>query len=365
MRITPVISSLSAGGAERVMSVMANYWAKKGWTVTLITLADIEDDFYELHPAVQRIALNVLAESPNPIIALRNNFRRIFALRRAISVSNPNVVISFIERTNILVLVATRGLGIPIVISERTSPKYHTIGRLWEKLRRLSYPWANMIVAQTKAVANWLTPIAKAAPITVIYNPISQIDTHYFLEYKYDSKTIVAMGRLSYQKGFDLLITAFSNLSKYHPDWKLVIYGEGEQRKVLEKQVIKLNLESKVLLPGRVKNSYKYLQHADLFVLSSRYEGFPNVLLEAMNCGLPVISFDCPSGPREIIRDGVDGVLVPAENVDALSHAMQELMEDQIKRTRIATKALEVQERFDIGNIMKQWEMLVNEVSKS
>ncbi|WP_371363042.1 GalNAc-alpha-(1-_4)-GalNAc-alpha-(1-_3)-diNAcBac-PP-undecaprenol alpha-1,4-N-acetyl-D-galactosaminyltransferase [Sporomusa rhizae] len=366
MHIALIISSLSCGGAERVMSLMANFWAERGTNITLITL-DSGEDFYPTRPEVKRISLNVIKISETIIGSLNNNFIRLKVIRRQLKELKPDVVISFMDRTNILVLIATAGLGIPVIISERTDPSQRNIGAVWHLLRKLTYRHANAIVVQTESVCEWVrNNIGIRCFVQTIPNPINS--SFYMLPQcnqvrkLHENRYICAMGRLIESKGFKYLIMAFKKLSCKFLDWNLTIMGEGEKREELQSLIAELALSDRVVLMGKVKRPASILFSSDIFVLSSIYEGFPNALLEAMACGLPSVSFDCPSGPNTIIRNGYDGILVPKADIDSLASALEKLINSEELRRSIGTRALEVRQRYSIEKVMDMWDSVITTV---
>jgi glycosyltransferase involved in cell wall biosynthesis len=172
---------------------------------------------------------------------------------------------------------------------------------------------------------------------------------------------MVAVGRLSFEKGYDLLLEAFAACAGRHPEWSLEIAGEGPLRVELEAQAVAAGLGDRVRFLGLVNDVEDLFSRSDLFVLSSRFEGFPNALLEAMSVGLACIAFDCASGPSSIIRDGIDGVLVPAENAEELSLQLDRLMSNGDERGRLGREALGITGRLGLSGIMTQWERLTDE----
>jgi glycosyltransferase involved in cell wall biosynthesis len=170
---------------------------------------------------------------------------------------------------------------------------------------------------------------------------------------------LVAMGRLGPEKGFDLLIAAFARLAATHPEWSLTILGEGRERARLEALVESLGMTGRVSLPGRAADPLPHLAIAHVFALSSRREGFPNALLEAMAAGLPPVAFDCRSGPAEIITDGVNGLLVPDGDVDALAASLRRLMESPAERQRLGANARGVADVLSPDRILLAWDALV------
>lgn len=361
MKLALVISSLGGGGAERVMTLLANAWAQRGNEVTLITLASNLRDTYPLDPRVRRVALDVAGTSAHVLAALGHNFVRIRALRRAIVACRPDAVISFIAESNVRVLVAAAGLGVPVIVSERVSLSGHRLRGVWRALRRWLYPRANVIVAQTRRSAAELEALVRRH-VDVIANPVS-------LEPAPDapaphaghaaSRTLLAVGRLAPQKGFDLLIDAFAQLAAQHADWNLVILGEGPARGALEQRVAAHGLGDRIALPGFDAGVRTAMRRADLFVLSSRYEGFPNALLEAMAEGAACVSFDCDTGPRELIEHGRNGWLVPAADGPALATALDRLMGDAELRASLGRQARAVVTAYALPAILDQWNALV------
>jgi GalNAc-alpha-(1->4)-GalNAc-alpha-(1->3)-diNAcBac-PP-undecaprenol alpha-1,4-N-acetyl-D-galactosaminyltransferase len=362
LHLVLVIPSLSSGGAERVLSTMANYWAERGHEINILTLDDgAEPPFYQLHPSVNHRPLGVAGQSGSVIAGIINNLRRILVLRHAIRETSPHVIISFTDQTNVVTVLATVRFPAPVIVAERIDPRYQPIGWGWELLRRWTYRRAAHLVAQTPGAMTFFSSAMQRRG-SVIPNPVQPPRLRSSAGRADRQPTIITIGRLSAQKGFDVLIRAFAQIAPRHAEWAVQIWGEGPLRDDLEMLVGELGLEARVQLPGRTTKVTEKLCAADLFVLSSRYEGFPNALCEAMACGLPVISFDCPSGPRAIIRDGIDGVLVRPGDVDALAAAMDRLMADESERRRLSARAPEVLDRFGVEKVMRMWEDLIREV---
>jgi glycosyltransferase involved in cell wall biosynthesis len=365
MRLALVTASLGRGGAERVMSILASAWAETDHDITILILNKGDVPAYPLHPAIKLKNLQLPSSaSPTPIHALARTIKKVLVLRNAIRNLGPDLILSFIDYANILTLLAARPLEIPVIVSERIDPSHYRIGAAWEFLRRKTYSSASAVVCQTQVTLQRFEQRmrlkGRVIPNPVVLPEITKAPST--PRFSAAAHAIAAMGRLVPQKGFDLLIDAFSLVALAHPDWNLLIAGDGPLRAQLEQQTNRLDLSARVVFTGAVGDPFALLVSADLFVLSSRFEGFPNVLCEAMACGLPVISFDCPAGPQEIIRDGIDGLLVPAENVSALAGAMDDLIKDPVKRTCLASRAPEVADRFSKNRVLAIWEQLFNEV---
>lgn len=350
MKILFVISSLSHGGAERVLVNIANYLSLKH-EVSIATFANTPS-FYPLDEKVKHITLDLMKPSRTIIEKCLNTFKRLHILSRTIKTVNPDVVISFMTRTNIITILAAKWTNHKIIISERTVYNFYSSWIL-NSGRKIIYPWCDYLVTQTLHDANNYNFVKN---VITIYNPIviPSLPTENQKE-----KIILAVGRLDKQKGFDKLIKAYSLLPKN--DWELWIVGEGQERSFLEKQISELNMQNIQLL-GVKENIFDYYARASIFVLSSEKEGFPNALLEAMSFGCACISFDCAYGPREIITDKINGILVENQNVEQLAQAIHTLINDTSIRQTLSEEAIKVRQKYAIKHILEKWEEIIEEV---
>ncbi len=278
--------------------------------------------------------------------------RRVAKLRRLLIATRPDALLSFLTSNNVLSILATRGLNLRVVVSERAHPAHDTsVSPVLRLLRRGLYRWCDEVVAQTRETASWIEENCRR-PANVIPNALRTL--HVAADPK--QPLIVAVGRLVRQKGFDLLLKAFANVCGKFPNWRVAIIGEGSERANLLRLCDSLGLNGHVEFVGKTQDVEGWLAQAGLVVQPSRFEGFPNAVLEAMGMGAAVISADCPAGPADLIEDGVNGRLVPVEDIDALSEAMAQLMSQPELRERLGREARKVRERFRQDLIMSQWE---------
>lgn len=371
MKILFFVSSLNAGGAERVATTLANAWAKQGNEVVLVpTYLAHRTSFYHVDDDV---TLTWLADVPGRALARKvPGLGKWLQIRTLIRTTQPDVVVSFLTNVNVNVLIASMGMDVPIVVSERTNPVYsQSAGKVLQLLRRLTYRRARCVVMQTHAsVGPFKALVPGLREVAVVPNPLpssmpapkltndSALPTY---PQASDSsiKHIVAMGRLVAIKQFDVLIDVFGQLASRHPQWCLTIWGDGPLRTSLQQQVEKNGLKGRIVLAGRTSDPWQALSRADIFVMTSRVEGFPNVLMEAMALGLPCVALDCPSGPAELTRNGKDARLLPLQQPDALVDALSDLMLDESARHMLGRQAAaSVRQRYGLDTILAQWEDL-------
>jgi len=365
LNIAFFIYSLQCGGAERVVSTLANSWAIAQWKVTIITIIPQDKDFYSLHRYVQREVISIHRNRMRLLGPIINNMRYVVKLRKVLNQINPDAAIGMMPTSGILLTLASLGLvSIQIICSERTYPPMVRLGVFWTFLRWLIYPLANNIVMLTDDGLAWLSEKIPNAVGTVIANPVG-----YPLQASYprimpsmivnpNRRIILSVGRLTHEKGFDRLIEAMSLVFKTDCDWDLVIVGEGQERQKLHEKVTSFGLNGRIFLPGTAGNMADWYHAAEIYVLTSRFEGFPNALCEAMAHGCAVVSYDCLTGPRDIIDDEVNGLLVREGDILALSFAIQRLISADDLRKKIGNAARNVAIDYSIKSISERWEKL-------
>jgi GalNAc-alpha-(1->4)-GalNAc-alpha-(1->3)-diNAcBac-PP-undecaprenol alpha-1,4-N-acetyl-D-galactosaminyltransferase len=366
-KIVFVVNSMHTGGAERIAATLVNAWARRGHDVTLVlTYSGRGECHFEMNPNVR---MTYLADHvPTGAGRLGSYVRRFRALRKLLVDSKPDVVYSFLTDVNVAVLLASRRMTMPVVVSERTFPPAHRIGDIWKLLRRWTYPSAACVVMQTADGLDWLKREIPRAKGFVVPNPVALplpvrepvVPVGGFR--REGQKLIVAVGRVDAGKQFDVLIRAFSIAAAVCPEWDLAILGNGPEREALLRQVsADASIAARVHLPGRVGNVGDWYRQADLFAMTSRYEGFPNVLLEAMGHGCAAVSFDCDTGPRDVIRHGVNGRLVPpSDGAEGFAQALLRYMQDDDERRRAATQAADVLNRFSLERVLALWDTVAD-----
>lgn len=352
MKILFVISSMRAGGAERVMANLCDYFCNEH--EIFLAKFDDESPFYTLDKRVNVLNLAYGVEDMGIIRNLKKRISKIFALRKVIKNGNFDVVISFIDNSNILTTIANFGLKTPLIISEHTN---HLLlkSKFWIALRRLVYPFADALSVLSEFDMKYYTFVKNKR---IIYNPIT-ITPNYDKNSK--QKLILAVGRLIDLKGFDVFIKAVSMVDKsLLKDYKIQIAGDG----VLKDELMNLakNLDVDIQFLGNRKDILEIYKKANIFVLSSKMEGFPNVLIEAMANGCCVVANDCKTGPSEIIEDGKNGFLTPFQDSAKMARAIQTLIEDEKLQESFAMASIESVKNLDIKIIAQKWIDFIEDV---
>lgn len=355
IRVAFVLAGIGAGGAERVIALLSALVIERGWEATVISFDRPDNAAY--HDFHARVRFIFLADAVNDrkLPAPLRMVSRLFALRKVLIKGRFQLVVSFLTKINALTLLASTGLGVPVIVSERNNPLRQRASPVWRLLLALLYRRAAAIVMQTDRSRKCLPP-AQRARAHVIANPVAlPAAIPGPVEHR-----ITAVGRLTEQKGFDLLIDAFAKVAPFHPDWTLVIWGDGPLRDMLQRRSINHGLAHRIVLPGVSQGHGAWINPGQIFVLCSRYEGFPNALAEAMAAGMAPVAFDCEFGPAEMMDHGKSGLLVPAENVDALADCLHPLMGSPALRTSLASGASSSAYRFELCHVGGQWLTLMD-----
>lgn len=384
------MASLGSGGAERVVSLLANRMCEDGHNIQIVCLK-YNDVYYTLHDKIKVVAATEHAS---------NRIMELFWLRKYIQKEKPDVVIPFTEGVYCFTILALLGTRIPIIASERLDPAAMSLPRKF--LKRLLLPYADWLVVQTESIKAYF-PKRIQKKTSVIYNPVNdevfenpRMDSRVqsskckgTASYDYSShdfchnsskqtsltdlvvpkiqssklNRIISVARLYPQKNQKMMIEAFAQIADEFPDWQLVIFGEGPLRCSLELLVKSLQLERRVLLPGRTEHVVEELRKSKIFCLSSDYEGMSNSMIEAICVGLPIVTTNV-SGVKELVDDNINGFVVECGNVDRMCSALSSLMGNESLMNCFAQKSFERRRLFQMDVVNNKWNSLINQVSK-
>lgn len=363
MKILFLVSSMGGGGAERVAALLCNAWVDQGEEVVLMpTFSGRGDISYKLD---RRVQVQFLSDR---VQGRRNRLLRLWALRRVYRSLRPDVVVSFLTDVNVAALLAGVATKVPIIVSERTYPPLLSppTGRVMSFLRRLFYRRAACVVVQTGDTASWVQRECGVCRIAVIPNPVSAPApapaSGELGEATSDRKMILAVGRLIASKRFELLQQSFAHLAGDFPDWDLCILGDGPLHETLDQTARKLELGARMILPGFSRLAGDWYASADIYVLTSSYEGMPNTLIEAMAHGVAPIAFDIMTGPRDVLQGGALGLLLPDDrHVERLTEALRDLMTDHDRRASLGACAQRVLDVYSIPRVLAKWDVVIQE----
>ena len=353
MKIAFYINAIHEGGAERVMVNLASNFANEGDDVILITSFK---DSWE-YPYSTKIKRYILERNRTFRSKIKRNIFRILELRKILKVELPDCIVSFMAEPNYRAIIASYGLKTKTIISVRNDPNKEYPGKIGKFLGKKMLPLADGCVFQTAEAQHWF-PEKLQYKSKIIFNAVKK--DFFEVNRQVVKDTIVTCGRLEEQKNHKLLINAFQLVLKKHPDAKLMIYGEGMLRNDLNKLIKSKGMDLNVLLCGNSNNVPEVLSKAEIFVLSSDYEGMPNALMEALAAGVPCISTDCPcGGPKSLITDKVNGRLISVNNQEQLASVLDELLDNKEIATKLGAEAQKQAFAFRPIKIYEIWHKYV------
>ena len=351
MKIEFFVGEFSEGGAERVISILANELASRGHEVAILKYFN-SINYYKTDKGVKIYSLEECTGTESKL-------KNVAFLHRHLK-NFDGVFVSFLAPFNILALIANMGNKTPIVVADRNDPSKLPGNRYLRILRDYLYSFADRVVVQTNKNKTYFSNKVQKKT-EVIYNPLILNGMEGKALNGNKSKTIINIGRLEPQKNQDMLIEVFKKFHEAHPEYKLVIYGEGSYRKNLEDKINELGLNESITLPGNVKNIFDKLCDCEFFVLSSNYEGMPNALIEAMGLGVPVISTRV-SGATDLVEDGKNGLLIDVNDGKGLYASMIKLAESEELRRNLGLEAVKVVDMLNCENICDIWEKTISDV---
>lgn len=349
-----------SGGTERVATLIANELQNNTeYNVSFVSLTEEkENTFYCLDKNIKRYKLY-----DKPVRGITHYFGYVKRLKKIVKDNNIRILMDIDGIIDMYSVPIKKSTGVKIISWEHFNYYFHPAQRLRKLVRRYAVNKVDAIVTLTEEDKGYYEKnLSFKCPIKCIYNPV--VWKQRVTEYNKKSRMILSIGRLTYQKGFDMLIEAAKIVVEKNKDIKWIILGEGEERKLLEEKVKNYGLNDNIIFVGNVNNVDEYYKDAALFVMSSRFEGLPMTLLETKPYNLPIISFKCKTGPSELIADGVNGYLIEEGNISEMASKISELMNDSERRQEFSGNANIGMDKFEIKNIMRKWCDLLDALAK-
>lgn len=357
MKILFTITSLNSG-AERVLTTLANVLCERHEVI--IIKSDDDEPFYSLDDKVVLESLCMNKINSSIIKKLSHNFNIVKVMRKSIRKHKPDIVISFMDGTNIYTILATRFLDTKLIISERINYEYLK-SKPWRIIRRLVYPFTDGMVVLSKYDFDKYSYVNDKK---IIFNPLFVGNSKIDLTQK--ENIILSVGRLVDDKGFDLLLNALSLIdTKLLNNWKVLIVGDGVRKEDLVRLSKNLGLDEKVEFLGKRKDIEELYKRSSIFVSTSRAEGFPNALSEALSFGCACVATDCLTGPSELIEDGRNGILVEVDDKHEVVKKLSLLIEEEALRDEISNNAKASSKRYELNSIVNKWEEYLDEIKNN
>lgn len=351
----------NSGGTERVGTIIANELAKctDRYKVSFVSLVEKRDKpFFDISDNIDRFKLY-----DEPVRGLTHIVQICHRLKKVVKNNNIDILIDIDGILDMYSLVVKKFTKVKVISWEHFNFYQHPAVGHRKYTRRLAGKYADAIVTLTKAdVSYYKDNINIRCPITYIHNPVMSLSEQHI--YNSDSKIILSVGRLTSQKGFDMLVDVAKEIFKDDNEWKWIVLGEGEDRPILEEKIKQYNLQDRIILKGNVSNVNDYYKETGIFVLTSRYEGLPMTLLETKPFKLPAVSFDIKTGPNECILNDENGFLIEPFNIQDMSEKVKLLMNNRDLRQNFSDNALMDTDKFDLRSIMDKWNEVLEYVTK-
>ena len=344
------------GGTERVLSIIANELSKQKNKFNIYILIITNENNTSYFRLEKEIKNNRILKSKD-VNFKKQYFQIVKGIRHYIKENNIDILIDVEVIASLFSIPATRFTKTKLISWEHFNFYEDNGSHLRIYARKLAARFSNCIITLTEHdKQNYLNNLDIKGKVEYIYNPIEEVDD---MECNIKSKQIISVGRLTYQKGFDMLCDVAKVVLKDNKGWKWLILGDGEDKDKLRSKIKEYGLENKLILKGNVSNVEEYYKNSSLYVMTSRFEGLPMTLLEAKTYKLPIVSFNCLTGPSEIVKNNVNGYLINPENVEAMSNKLNILINDENKLKEFSNNAQIDIEKFKLQPIIERWEKVL------